>query len=99
MITMDDDAGGTKTLSATSCHHQMMYPFDVPHKMLAWSTSHQGGYYEDDKGKVDMKDKVEPEVVFFPGIRAIAIQGHPEWAIHTPFADYSNKMIQQYLLN
>jgi len=95
--TLDRDKGPT-TFRATSCHHQMMYPFDVPHEMLAWSSTHQSDVYEDDKGAVSMAGKVEPEIVYFPEINGLAIQGHPEWAVGSTFADYCNDMVEKYLL-
>ena len=66
----------------TSCHHQMMYPFDIEHEMLAWSKIRLSDRYEDEeqgKNMPEMADKVEPECVYFPRIRGLGIQGHPEW--------------------
>ena len=82
----------------TSCHHQMMYPFDVPHEMLAWSNVHLSDQYETADGLVDMKGKVEPEIVYYPEVNGLAIQGHPEWAIQSTFADYCNGLIEAQLL-
>lgn len=75
MITSDG-----KLLTTTSAHHQMMYPFEVNHEMLAYSTRDLSSTYQDGlNGEVEMESKVEPEVVWFPDIRGLAIQGHPEW--------------------
>lgn len=82
---------------STSCHHQMMYPFDVPHDMIAWTGVHLGDKYEIDKGSISMDGKVEPEIVYFPEIKGLAIQGHPEWAIGSPFADFCNELVVKYL--
>lgn len=65
----------------SSSHHQMMYPFEVDHELLATTQSNLSSYY---KGLTDeqtemVKQKGEPEVVFFPKINGIAIQCHPEW--------------------
>lgn len=75
---------------SSSLHHQMMYPFDIPHELIAWSSApcspeYQGvsseewskwprRFYEDLK----TQDVIEPEIVFFPTTRCLAIQGHPE---------------------
>lgn len=88
-------------MTTTSCHHQMMYPFNVPHEMLAWSSHKLSRHYEGEQGEDlgdRMADRVEPEVVYFPTIRGLAIQGHPEWAVGTQFADYCNKLIESHLL-
>lgn len=61
---------------ANSCHHQMMFPFDIEHTILAWTTEKKSHMYLPiDPALV----KVEPEVVYFPKINGFAIQGHPEW--------------------
>ena len=86
----------------SSCHHQMMYPFDVQHSLLAWSKERKSHIYEGAKQAPveDMHQRLEPEVVFFPGIRALAIQGHPEWmGENTGFVQWCNKQIENLLLD
>ena len=61
-----------------SCHHQMMYPFDVDHELLMWtkykrSGRHITGFEE------SINVPCEPEAVFFPKIKGFAPQWHPEW--------------------
>jgi gamma-glutamyl-gamma-aminobutyrate hydrolase PuuD len=78
IATVDD-----KSFFVTSCHHQMMYPFDVEHEMLAWSSKHQSTVYNP-KEKLYCQEMEkhfykEPEVVFFPEIKGYGIQCHPEW--------------------
>lgn len=79
-----------KKYMVTSAHHQMMYPWEVEHKLLAWSsiprsTVYMGiteqeleawpvQEYEDEKPGL-----IEPEVVWFPTIKCLGVQGHPEW--------------------
>ena len=85
----------------TSCHHQMMYPFEVPHEMLAYSTNKHSSIYEGAGGApmLEMADKPEPEIVYFPRINGLAIQGHPEWAKHdSDFANYCTGLVQTHLL-
>jgi putative glutamine amidotransferase len=64
-------------LPITSTHHQMMYPWDVPHDLLAWTTK-RGSVYKHDIPNYVQQDK-DPEIVYFPTGRSLAIQGHPEW--------------------
>ena len=88
-------------METTSCHHQMMYPFNIPHEMLAWTSNKRSIMYEGEEGE-DLSDRmvgrVEPEVVYFPTVRGLAIQGHPEWSIGTEFSAYCNGLIESHLL-
>lgn len=66
---------------ATSTHHQMMFPFDIPkHRILAHAIPARSPIYE---GLMDMKDKdkitCEPEIVWYPDSQSLCIQGHPEY--------------------
>ncbi len=65
-------------MPVSSLHHQMMYPWDVEHELLAWSnprsTRYIGVSHEE-----ETKIKVEPEIVWFPKLRGFGIQGHPEF--------------------
>lgn len=56
-------------------HHQMMYPFDVKHEMLASIAKLATRYVEVDD-EVEMP--CEPEYVYFPEVKGFAIQWHPE---------------------
>lgn len=98
IITKDGEV-----IYSTSCHHQMMYPYDIEHELLAWSQTRLSKWYqqEDSFGSIkEMDDKREPEVVWFPTIKGLAIQGHPEWERNnqTPFARYVNKLVLEYVL-
>jgi len=98
---------GNEWMQCTTCHHQMMYPFDVPHEMLAWmpkplsKTYASGVEKEECDGtfiEYDMSDKVEPEVVYFPEVRGFAIQGHPEWMTEDgPFVKWCLSSIKSKL--
>lgn len=81
-----------KKLEITSTHHQMMYPWDVKnHYILAHnfnlSDTYQGENEEEifkavelhKKGKVVKPLITEPEIVYFPDIKALCVQGHPEY--------------------
>lgn len=88
---------GNEYLTST-CHHQMMNPWEVDHELLAWSAPSRSSVYivENDK---EITMEVEPEVVFFPKIKALAIQGHPEWmAGASPFVQYCLSLVKEKLL-
>lgn len=86
ITTVDGDV-----LKVNSLHHQMMVPFEVDHKLLAWSTEKRSRvYFDEDKMLTEIK--CEPELVLFPKIRGIAAQWHPE-------AMSAESPASQYLLN
>jgi len=69
-------------ISMNSCHHQMMWPYDIKHELLAWTSVHKAVKYKPESleaGQLEQRQVPEPEVVWFPEISALAIQGHPEW--------------------
>ena len=88
-------------MTSTSSHHQMMYPFGVEHQMLAWTPHNLSTTYENGEHKqvLDMNVQVEPEIVFYPQVNGLAIQGHPEWAVDSRFATYCNELVIDLLLN
>jgi putative glutamine amidotransferase len=63
------------TIQSNSCHHQMVKAFDG--EVLASTpclspTKHTGN------SEVETNDP-EPEIIYIPKLRAIGVQGHPEW--------------------
>jgi gamma-glutamyl-gamma-aminobutyrate hydrolase PuuD len=69
-----------KTFKVNSIHHQMMVPDDVEHELVGWSGANLSAHYgyKDDKTYLPAAGWKEPEFVYFPKIRAYAIQWHPE---------------------
>lgn len=63
-----------------SIHHQMMYPFDVKHEMLASIKTPLSNEHYDVDNKVEIAE--EPEFVYFPDVKGFAIQWHPEGMAH-----------------
>jgi putative glutamine amidotransferase len=66
-----------QVFKASSLHHQMMFPFEVDHKLIAWSKAKLSQHYLDVDDDVDVP--CEPEFVYFPKQKGIAIQWHPEF--------------------
>lgn len=65
----------------TSTHHQMMYPKDVKHHIIA-STNVAKIYLGENEQPIHMEE--DPEIVWFPETKSLAIQGHPEYSSATP---------------
>ena len=91
------------TFNTTSVHHQMMFPFDVDHKMIAWAAPKLSNIHMNQFGVSDerMENSVEPEIVWFPKIKGLAIQGHPEFVRdpdRDPFVQYCLDLIDEYIL-
>lgn len=69
----------------TTCHHQMCYPFNLPKEDYvvigksspALSNTYTNG---DNKEIVLPENFCEPEILFYPKIRFLGVQGHPEFS-------------------
>lgn len=85
-------------------HHQMMDLRNTSSQVLAWATHRQSTFYDaeivDASNKNAVHVQMEPEVVFFPGTKSLAIQPHPEWINNTEddFNVWVNQQIQNLLL-
>jgi gamma-glutamyl-gamma-aminobutyrate hydrolase PuuD len=91
-------------LSTTSAHHQMLDLRNTNHELLAWSKNNLSKvYYGRDSASEAFTHSAafrEPEVVYFPDIKGLAIQGHPEWAHEEgPFVKYCLDKVQEYLFD
>ncbi len=77
-----------KTFPSSSIHHQMMYPWKVQHELIAWTEYPKSAVYEGltqqemeiwpTQKYGDKELPIEPEIVWFPSTKCLAIQGHPE---------------------
>lgn len=66
------------TFWTNSIHHQMMGGLDmIDHELLAWATKKHSTIYIVGNKEVEGPEK-EPEMVWFPKIKGLAIQWHPE---------------------
>jgi carbamoylphosphate synthase small subunit len=97
VITSDNEK-----FMVTTCHHQMLDLRGTNHELLAWTPEPLSKFYQGESTD-DVVDKAkfkEPEIVFFPDIKGIAIQGHPEWAPEqSKFVAYCNDKIVELLFN
>lgn len=97
------DKDGMRILT-NSVHHQMMNPFKVDHELIAWCPTNLSTVYVGDAGKdaLSPEERVEfrePEIVWFPKIKALGVQGHPEFSsARPPFQKYVNDLVQKYIL-
>lgn len=92
-----------RNYQTSSVHHQMMYPFDVEHEMIAWSTDKLSRVYTNSNNENDAymmePSTIEPEIVYFPKIRGLAIQGHPEFMDERcDFVQYCLELVSKYLI-
>jgi GMP synthase-like glutamine amidotransferase len=99
-------------IETNSYHHQMMFPWvsNKEFKMLAIANPKRSQQY---LGGHDLevfrewgydahffrKIFVEPEIIYWPGTKALCIQGHPEWMpINCDMNQYVNKLIDRYFV-
>lgn len=63
-------------------HHQSMVPGTIPNKLIAWYPG----------------EDMTPEIVYFPKVRGLAIQGHPEWEPHdNPLIEYELDLVRKLI--
>ena len=81
---------------ANSAHHQMMKPkTNNGNLVLAICPEKVMGYEE---GEVPQQFSCCPEIVYFPNMRGLGIQGHPEWMPGSNFTKYCASLINNFLL-
>jgi GMP synthase-like glutamine amidotransferase len=81
-----------------SIHHQMMNVEGSQHHMIAWTDPKLSKYYVGNKEE-EIDIPMEPEIVHFPQLRALAIQGHPEYLTSVnPFVQFTLRKAKQYVL-
>lgn len=95
------DINTNKIYPMTSTHHQMVYPFDINHELIAVAAPVRSSVYlnGDDKDIAKPKNFVETEIAFYPDTNSLGIQGHPEmFANNYPeVKKYLNDLITKYL--
>lgn len=105
---IDTDKGETYFVS--SAHHQMQWPWETDHKLLAWSSKPQSNVYTgvvrdtpiffpDNAYKKGSDLLLEPEVVYYPKTKSLAIQYHPEFMKESDLGvHYAARLVEEYLL-
>lgn len=88
-VTAQYPSGKSELIDVSSSHHQMQYPFDLEdgkdYEVLAFSPKPRSLHYALDRettilqSKATSQLKVEPDVVWYPQLKALAAQFHPEW--------------------
>ena len=83
----------------SSMHHQMMFLKDTKHTLVAWSHPQRSDVFTGlNKEEESYFDGIEPEVVLFPTIKCLAVQGHPEWLdAKCPFNQYVQSVFDKLL--
>lgn len=71
-----------------SMHHQLMYPWNIKkeeYKILGWTLGLSNSYTGEDDKELDFPEEayidgsiIEPEIIWFPKVKGLAIQFHPE---------------------
>lgn len=85
-------------IECNSTHHQMQLPPEGA-KILGLADPRRSECYLNGENQ-EIGDKVpgDVEVVHYPNIHAIGIQGHPEWlAADHPFSLYSDQVVREFL--
>ncbi len=88
---------------ANSCHHQMALLNEVKlskgeTELLAWTPGISRVYLGEEDKPICSKLFKEPEVVAFHSMRALGIQGHPEWlGEKSDFVEYCLSMCEEHL--
>lgn len=89
-----------------SCHHQMCYPYELKPKqydVISWTKGLSRDYVagvklEFPEFSLDIENNFkEPEMIWYPEIRGLGVQGHPEWSPGKRALDFINKMILEKL--
>jgi len=100
---------GERAIEASSVHHQMMWPEGIrDYELLAWTLGlahkYLNGKNEDISAQLphDGTDPtspvIEPEIIHYPEVKALCIQGHPEYHLSTHvFPTYCRQLVSTLL--
>lgn len=101
-ITTDDG----RTITVTSSHHQRQYPWSAhPWKLLAWSKGLSPFSFIGPEEQIGDPEGKEVEIAYYPAIKALAIQSHPEWVYppvhewHKAYIDYCQELLDKHMAN
>ncbi len=94
--TIDTTSG--ERYSVTSAHHQMCNPHSTDHQLLGWSSINLSRHYLGDND-IELDMPIEPEVIWYPRCKGLAVQPHPEWMSEdSPFVKYLFNIIEEKML-
>jgi len=71
-----------KNLIISSTHHQAMYPYKMnkeDYNILAWTENYLK--FHEDGNEEELNPEKECEIVYFPKVKSLGIQGHPEMIV------------------
>lgn len=90
-------ANGT-TLFSESSHHQVMWPFEISHVLIAHAQADEKTAVSDEYGK-DFPDGELPEIIYCKDTRSLCIQGHTEWVDpNSEFAKLTKQLVKEFLI-
>ena len=89
-----------KSFMINSVHHQMMNLEKVDHDLIAWTEPKVSKTFigQDDQEIAVCHTEVfrEPEIAWLPSVKALCIQGHPEFAsAQNPFINYTLELVER----
>ncbi len=101
--------GSTKDVLVNSSHHQMQNPFNLTegedYELIGWMPEPISRHYALDADTVVPAAglgysgiRLEPDIVYYPKLKALAAQYHPEWLSkdHEGFLAYE-ALLEQYI--
>ena len=99
--TITDISTG-EAYETSSLHHQMMYPYDddgaLLGEIIATCSPRSSQYMDLEPVEIDRICEAEPEVIWFPKQKGLAIQGHPEFMRAThPFNKYVHQLLEKHV--
>lgn len=104
-VVTDDGA----EFSINSCHHQMCYMYDLPkedYELYAWARQISPLHIIQGNKQLKFKEETldsnglfkEPEIFYYPKIKAICAQNHFEWGSNSKMAiNFINDIIREKL--
>lgn len=80
-----------------NCHHQVVDHFCTTGTLLGWSQYEYKAYFGMDHKSTEIRDIV-PQILYWPGKKALAVQFHPEWqGPHHEMNAYLRTLIKAFL--
>lgn len=86
-------------LSVSSAHHQMMNTEGIVSTLIAWSKDVRSQFHIVERDVILTDVKVEPEVVYFPETKSLAMQYHPEFMpVNSEGYTYARTLVSEFIL-